>query len=528
LSTENVAENLSEADFVWGSELRELEQRRRMARQLGGQDAVARHHSSGRLTARERIDQLVDEGTFREFGQLAGTARYEGDNLVGVVPASPVMGRATIGGRTIAVTADDFTVKGGSSDASIQSKWTFIERWALESRKPLVRLVDAAGGSVRTIERTGATVIPGYDFPGADLLRTVPVASAALGPCAGFGAVKVVLSHYSVMVAGVGQVFAGGPRVVAAGVGQAIGKEELGGSRVHARRTGVADDEAADEPEAFARIRAFLSYLPTSVYALPPMLAPTDSPDRREDWLASAVPRDPRKPYDMRALLDAIVDRDSVFEIGRRYGRSAITALARFGGRTVGVLSSDPRRGGGGLTATAADKLCRFVDLCDTFHVPIVSLVDQPGVYIGAQAELDGTIRRALRARLAIAQSRVPWCAVFVRRAFGVGGAMYAPLDRAVVRYAWPSANWGSVPVAGGVQAAHRREIEDAADPKAYLAELEERYHSLESPFRTAERFGVEEVIDPRETRERLCEWIHDSADVLAEQLGPRDRGYRV
>jgi acetyl-CoA carboxylase carboxyltransferase component len=157
-----------------------------------------------------------------------------------------------------------------------------------------------------------------------------------------------------------------------------------------------------------------------------------------------------------------------------------------------------------------------------------VSLVDQPGVYIGAQAEREGTIRRALRARLAIAQSRVPWCAVFVRRAFGVGGAMYAPLDRAVVRYAWPSANWGSVPIAGGVQAAHRREIEEAEDPEARLAALESHYRALESPFRTAERFGVEEVIDPRETRERLCEWVRDTAAVLSEQLGSRDRGYRV
>lgn len=515
---------------VWAPELRELAMRRRCSELLGGEENVARQHASGRMTARERVTELLDAGSFHEIGALTGNAHYADDGrLLDVQPKNIVIGKGRIDDRPVAVSADDFTVRGGSSEATSPEKWQFIERWALESRRPLVRLVDAAGGSIKLLEQAQTTKIPGYPhWPVNDLLATVPVAAAALGPCAGFGGVRVVMAHFSVMVAGSSQVFAGGPHVVSPGVGQTIDKEELGGAAIHARGSGVVDNEAASESDALAQIRTFLSYMPSSVFELPPCTEATDDPDRCEDELASIIPRDRRKPYAVRRIIEAVLDRGSVFEIGRYQGRSTVAVLGRLNGRPVGLTANDPMHLGGALTADSAEKITRFVDMCDTFHIPVVNLMDQPGVYVGRQAEERGTIRKALRARMAIGQVSVPWCTFFLRRAFGVGGGAYGPQNRAYVRYAWPSAQWGSIPVEGGVQAAYRKDIAAAEDPDRLRTELVEHYHRLESPFRTAERFGIEDIVDPRDTRPLLCEWIEEAYRVLPTQLGVIRRTYRV
>ena len=260
---------------------------------------------------------------------------------------------------------------------------------------------------------------------------------------------------------------------------------------------------------------------------MPPRRAPADDPARREEALLSIVPRNRRRGYDVRRLLDLVLDRDSVFEVGRYHGRPLVTALGRLDGYPVGVLASDPLQGGGGLDAPASEKMVRFVDLCDTFHLPCVNFVDQPGFLIGTDAERAGTIRAGARALAAVYQATVPWVSVIVRRVFGVAGAAHGNAQRLNLRYAWPSGDWGSLPIEGGVQAAYKRDIESAPDPAARRRELEEKLDALRSPFKTAEAFGIEEIIDPRDTRPLLCEWVATAYELVASAPGPKRRGCR-
>src|SRR3712207_1238481 len=431
---------------------------------MGGEERVARQHERGRLTVRERIDRLFDAGTFHETGELAGFATYAEDgSLEDFLPANMVAGQGRIGGRRAVVQGDDFTIRGGAADAAIWQKMVWAEQAAGELRMPLVRLVDGTGGggSVKSLESMGFTYVPfvpGFDLMGANLAK-VPVVAAALGPCAGLGAARVVASHFSVIVRGSAQLFVAGPPVVAWAMGEAPDKEQLGGARAQTA-AGAVDNEAADEDDALEQIKRFLSYLPDNAWELPPVIASTDAADRREEDLLGIVPRDPRQPYKMRRILEAVFDRGSVFEVGKRFGRSQITALARLDGRPVGVLAADPNHYAGGLTGDAADKLARFVDVCDTFRLPVVNLVDQPGFVIGTAAEKAGTIRRGARALVATYQATVPWASVLVRKVYGVAGAGHGDHSRLNLRFAWPSGDWGSLPIAGGLEAAYRRELE--------------------------------------------------------------------
>ena len=494
----------------WEAEIEELRRREALARQMGGADKVKRQHDGGKLTVRERIDALLDPGSFHEIGAIAGRAQYRPDGtLEHFMPANFVFGRGRIDGRPVVVGGDDFTVRGGAADASIRGKQIMAEQLAQELRLPLIRLVDGTGGggSVKTLEVEGRTYVPAN--PAWDLvvanMATVPVVALGLGSVAGLGAARLVTCHYSLMVEGSSQMFIAGPPVVAR-LGENLTKEELGGSEIHAR-AGAIDDVVATEEEAFRRARRFLSYLPSSVFELPARGPVTDDPERREAWLLDAVPRDRRKVYDMRRILASVLDRDSFFEIGRKFGGSAITGLARLDGWPVAVLASDPFIYGGGWTAPASQKVTRFVDLANTFHLPVVHLVDIPGFVIGLDAEKAGTIRHGARALAAIYQAKVPWCSILVRKAFGVAGAAHQNHARLHYRYAWPSGDWGSLPVEGGIEAAYRAELEASSDPAKLHGEIEERLNRYRSPFRVAEAFGVEEIIDPRDTRPLLCEF---------------------
>jgi propionyl-CoA carboxylase beta chain len=231
----------------------------------------------------------------------------------------------------------------------------------------------------------------------------------------------------------------------------------------------------------------------------------------------------------MRRVLEAVLDAGSLFELGARFGRPAICALARLDGRPVGVIASDPKVYGGGLTGDASDKLVRFIDLCDQFRLPVVNFVDQPGFVIGTEAEKAGTMRRGARALFSVYQASVPWASVLVRKVYGVAGAAHADHTRLTTRFAWPSGDWGSLPIAGGLEAAYRRELEAAEDPVALRAEIEARLNAVRSPFRTAERFGVEEIIDPRDTRPLLCAWARRAHEIVAHErgAGPKARGPR-
>jgi acetyl-CoA carboxylase carboxyltransferase component len=515
----------------WNKEVEDIARRKQFALELGGSEAVARQHAQGRLTARERIEKLVDAGSWRELGILAGKADFDAEwNLVKVRPSNAIIGCARVDGRKVSIGADDFTIRGGSSDAAVSEKWIFAENYALEHRIPLIRLVESAGGSVRLVEQMGSTKIPGYPtWLMATQLGIIPVTAIALGPCVGLGALKAACAHFSVMVKGTSQVMAGGPPVVQrAGMGDKIDKNELGGSHIHTR-SGVIDNEAESEEHAFELVRKFLSYMPDSVFQLPVRVAPTDSPHRREEGLLSIVPRERRQAYKSRKILDMVLDQGSVFEIAPNAGRAVITCLARIDGYPVGVMINDPYHNGGGLNRPAAEKMETFIDLCDTFHLPMVNFVDQPGTLVGVEAEKMGNVRGSVRVVSAIEQSIIPWCTVVTRRLYGLAGSAYGRLQGVNLTFAWPSARWGSIPMAGGIEAAYRAELEALGDEDRAkrLEQLEKKYEHLESPFLTAEKFRVTDVIDPRDTRLLLCDWIEDAYRILPEQVGKRSRMMR-
>lgn len=515
----------------WQPEVDEIKRRVELAKQMGGEANVARQHANGRLTVRERIERLLDPDSFHETGALAGRAAYINGELIEFLPANFVFGTGHLAGRRVVVGGDDFTVRGGAADAAIGNKMGYSERMARELRLPMVRLVEGTGGggSVKMLETMGRTYVPAnpaWDIVVASLSE-IPVVAACLGPCAGLGAVRVVSSHFSIMVKDVSQLFVAGPPVVERGVGEKVTKEDLGGAHIHAHGSGCVDNEVETEDEAFAQIRRFLSYLPSNVWQIPPRTESKDDPARREEELISIIPRDRRRSYDVRRLLNLVLDRESFFEIGKFYGRPLLTGLARLDGYPVGVLASDPKQGGGGLDADGSEKMTRFVDLCDTFHLPVINFVDQPGFLIGTRAERQGTARYGARAMAAVYQATVPWVSIILRRVFGVAGAAHGNAQALNLRYAWPSGDWGSLPIEGGVMAAYRREIEASPDPDARRCEIEEMLNELRSPFRTAEGFGIEEMIDPRDTRRLLCDWVEIAYELLPSQLGTRLRGCR-
>lgn len=513
----------------WQPEIDELEKRRGWAEALGGPEAVEKHEAGGRLTIRGRIEGLVDEGSFQEVGKLTGTAKYSGQQVQAVLPAPYVMGIARIRGRRVAIGGEDFTVRGGTSWGSDRRKGGqggFIEDLAANYRIPLVNLIDGSGGSVASIKKRGHAVFPGVQGfeKSVELMGLVPVVSAVMGVAAGGPAGRAILAHWSVMVTGQSQVFAAGPPIVERALGLKVTREELGGSKMAVDAGGTIDNAVATEAECLEAIATFLSYLPQNVWEMPPVAASDDPAERREESLATIIPRDRRKPYDMRKLMRGIFDRDSLFEIQPSWGKGVITCLARLDGRPVGVVANNPMVYGGAMDSRAARKQGHFVELCDTFHVPLVYLVDQPGFLVGPQAEAAGTLRDGMRAVYIGMQATVPALTLVVRKCYGMAGM--AACDKAGINFkiAWPSAEIGNLPVQGGARAAFRREIEAAPDPGGREAEIEEELAALCSPFRMAEAFAVEDIIDPRETRPYLCAFIETAYSTLPSKLGPKAR----
>ncbi|MEO1048178.1 MAG: carboxyl transferase domain-containing protein [Pseudomonadota bacterium] len=513
--------------MTWEKELEELRAREALAEQMGGTDKVARQHGRGKMDARARLAAICDPGSFREVGKIAGKGAYdESGDLTGLTPAPFLFGKATVNGRPVVATADDFTIRGGAADAGIARKMLQAEQMAAEYRMPIIRMIDGTGGggSVKTLEMIGATYIPAT--PGWDKvvrnLKEAPVVALALGPTAGLGAARAVASHYSIMVKGLSQIFAAGPAVVSAmgsdyeqPTDHGEAKEALGGSEIHTRN-GVIDDEVASEAEAFARARHFLSFMPEHVGQLARRAACSDPADRREEALLSLVPRDDKQVYSMRRAMEMVLDKGTVFEIGRNWGRAAITALARLNGWPVAVVASDPSFLGGSWEAKTSEKVERFVKLADQFRLPIVHLVDNPGFMIGREAEMAGTIRYGVQAMNAIYRATVPLASVVLRRAYGIAGSAMSNAELYQYRFCWPSGDWGSLPIAGGLEVAYKSDLEAAADPAAELARIKERLNKVTSPFRSAERYNVEDIIDPRDTRPLLCEF----ADLAWRKLG--------
>ena len=515
----------------WREEAEEIKRRRAMADQCGGTAAVARHHEAGKLTVRERIDRLLDAGSFREVGKLAGRAVYdEHGQFKSFEPAPYVMGLGRVGGRPVAIGGEDYTIRAGTgfgSDRRKGGQGGFVEDLAFEYRIPLVNLVDGTGGTVNTLKRKGYSVWPGYGQDGfersAELLGAVPVVSAVMGSVAGGPAGRALMAHWSIMVRDTSQIFAAGPPVLERAFGVTLHKNDLGGSKIAADTAGTIENVAADEADCFRQIQRFLSFMPQNVWELPPHV-PTDDPvDRCEDALVDIVPRSERQAYDMRKLIGMIVDAGSSFEIQASFGRAAITMFARMNGTVVGIVANNPMYGGI-IDAKAARKQAHFIELCDTFHIPLIFLVDVPGLLIGVDSESDAVMRFGIQQRYALARATVPVYTVLVRKCFGVAGGSVFDRGGLNFKIAWPSARWGSLPIEGGVKAAYRREIEAAPDPAAREAEIEAELRALSSPFRTAEAFAIEDLIDPRETRPYLCQFIEASRCRLMTQLGPKLR----
>jgi len=515
----------------WKREVEGIEKRRELAREHGGAEAVQVHHQKGRLTIRERIDALIDPGSFREQGPIAGHSEVDANGEIqSFTPANYVLGVGDVDGRPCVVGGEDFTQRGGSPTPAGLRKSVYAEDLACRLRLPLVRLLEGGGGSVRGAGGKGRAAAgdPVFSQPRfatvAKALSIAPVASAAMGPVAGLPAARLAASHYAVMSRATSQIMVAGPAVVERALGEKLTKQQLGGADVHAS-SGVVDGVAEDETGAIAAIRCFLGYLPTNVDSLAPVWRTDDPVDRCDETLLEIVPRNRRRAYDMRQLVRHVVDRGSFFELTPAYGASQITALARLDGQPVGILANDPMHHAGSMDAKGAQKFSRFVDLYDTFHLPIVNFVDEPGFMIGSAAEYAGTIRYGTSAICTVMQSSVPWASVLVRRTFGVAAAAHFGPEAYVL--AWPSSETGALPAEGGVAIAFKREIEAAEDPEAMREQLERQLAAAASPFPRAEGFAVHDLIDPRQTRPTLARWIKLMQPLLQRQLGPRQYTYR-
>lgn len=386
----------------WEPEIEELERRRALVEGMGGPEGIARQHQNGKMTVRERIAALADPGSFRPFMSLAGSGKYDCAEMTSFVPRAAVDGICKLDGRKVVVTAGDFTVRGGSGGSSSNSAMGMelaANRRALEWRLPYVRLLDAAGGSVRTFEEMGRTYLPdgnAFTAPDVHLLSAVPVVSAVMGSVAGLPAIHACLAHFNLMVKGTSQLFPGGPPVVKAALGYDITKEELGGEQIHTRISGVVDNLANDEEDAFRMIKRFLSYLPSNVWEMAPHIETGDDPERRDESLLSLIPRDRKRAYDAHKLIDRVVDKGTFFEIAPMYGRARVTGLARMNGYPVGVMANNMMFGGS-TDIAAGEKTLRLIQLCDTFHLPLISFADEPGFMVGLEAEKHGIERAGAR-----------------------------------------------------------------------------------------------------------------------------------
>jgi acetyl-CoA carboxylase carboxyltransferase component len=511
----------------WEAAIEEMEYRKKLAQEMGGPDRVKRQHEGGRYTIRERIEKMVDPGSFLEAGPLVGAGEYDKDgHMTGFTPGAYVLGLATINGRFVAIGGEDFTISGGSPANVHKGMVQFTQPLALQYGIPYIQFVEGAGHSSKADESAGRMGL----YPGTQwwwdtqLLKTVPLLSGIMGACAGAPAAHALMSHFTVMLKGKSQVFPSGPPVVSRALGEKLTKDELGGSQVHVHQSGQVDNEAETEEDAFAQLKACLSYLPDTTSDVTPRIATGDPPDRRAEELLNIVPTTRTRPYDVRKLVRLVVDNGEFFEMRRYYGGSLVTGFARLDGYSVGVMANDPLVLAGAMDGDASDKYAHFLDLCDTFNLPVLIFVDLPGFMLGSKAERAATMRRGCRALIASQEAEVPKVEFCVRKSYGV--AADAPHSIGAftglnLRFGWPAGEWGGIPIEGGVAAAYKREIEAAPDPDAYRRSIEERLLRLRSPFRAAEHFDCIDLIDPRDTRRLACTFVR-AAQPMLKRLAQR------
>jgi acetyl-CoA carboxylase carboxyltransferase component len=479
-----------------------------------------RQKQAGKLWVRDRVLQLLDEGSFHEVGSVSGTVEWK--KLAGIreepisyIPSNNVQGFGTLRGRKVVFTADDFSIRAGHADGALMEKTIYMEKLAIALKIPILKLVDGSsgGGSVTTIRKEGFSYIPplpSFSQVVTQLNMGIPNLGAVLGPAIGLGAARVVACHFSVMAADVGALFNAGPKVVAgATFEEGLSFRDLGGPSMHCTN-GTIDNLAASESECFEQLRTVLSYLPNWGGCLPPVIDSQDPAERFCEELRTIIPRKKARMYDPKKIITTVVDEGSWFEIGALWGTTAIVGLARLSGRPAGIISLNCEVNAGALDAAGSQKMTRHLKFCDIFNIPIVQFVDVPGYAIGTIAERTATMRHGIGLATTYYSTTMPVFSVVTRRVFGVAGGVMLDCRDPRMRVAWPSGEWGSLPLEGGIEVGHAAELK-ALEPgkreKRYK-ELEEEYNRLMNPVRTANAFGVEEIIDPAVTRQVVCEWI--------------------
>ena len=516
--------------MTWKNEIEEVLLKRKLALEQGGLENIRRQHAKGLLTIRERISVMLDDGSFREIGPTSGGVEREEDgSLKSFSPANFILGFGKIKGKRCIIGGEDFTVRGGSPNEAGLRKSIYTEDLALQHLIPLIRLHQGGGGSV-TGSGGNSKVIgsPVFNAPRfrsvARTMWSIPVATAALGAVAGLPAARLVASHFSVMTKENSQVLVAGPKVVERALKENITKEDMGGAHIHTRN-GVVDNIAENEHDAFEQIAKFISYMPQNAWCAPTQENCDDPASRKADILSKIVPADRRKIYDMRKIISLVVDKDSVFEVTKNFGRGQITCFARLNGHAVGIFANDCRYYAGSMTADGSQKVRRFIKTCETFNLPIVTFIDEPGFMIGSEAEKDATIRYGTDLVMTAADCKVPWASIIVRKSFGVAAVAHYGPDAYVL--AWPSAEMGAVPVEGGVAVAFGREIENHPNPEQRRLELEASMAYRYSAVPRAESLAIHDLIDPKETRPALCDWVDRIIETIPNIIAMKTRLHR-
>lgn len=481
----------------------ELEKKRAEVKKMGGEAAIEKQHKAGKLTARERVDLLFDPGTFEEVGIFAHHQSSHPDMIHRKTPADGVItGYGNIDGRKACVTAYDFTVMAGSMGIVGEKKVTRMRETALTQRIPMIWLLDSAGARIQ--EKASSEFAGAGDLFYEEVIMSgvVPQVAAVLGPCAAGTAYIPGLADFVPMVKGTSSMALGGPPLVKAVTGEDTTPEEMGGSKVHCEVSGVGDLQVEDDEECIKVVRDYLSFFPSHNKQKPPIKATDDPHDRRDEELLKVLPENQRRPYDMKNIINIIVDDGHTLEIKPKFAKNIITTLARMGGRPVGIVASQPKSQGGVLTVDTADKAARFINLCDAFGIPLLFMQDVPGFMVGTVVEKQGIIRHGAKMLYAVSEATVPKITVVIRKAYGAGyfvmcGTGYKP-DHIV---AWPTAEISLMGADGAVNIIFRKKIAAAEEPDKTRAELVERYKKEIDPMIAARGAHIDDIIDPRDTR---------------------------
>ena len=505
--------------------LEELARRRSESLAMGGPVKVEKQRERGKMNVRERVEYLCDPGSFQEYGLLA--THYAPRPGERVTPADGVVaGFGLVNGKNIAIIADDFTIHGGSIGPTNMYKRLRTMEIARREMVPLIFLFDGGGARAQTLGRMaeGLPMVSQF-IQMARHSGLSPQIGVVMGPCAGESALEAALTEFSIMVKGNGMIAAGGPPVVMASLGLKVGKEELGGWDIHCRLTGTISNPAENDQDALDMVKRYLSYLPCNAHEHPPYEQPLDSPDRMDEELLNIVPDNFKTPYDMKRIIQCVVDKGSFFEILPLFAPMMITGLARLNGRVIGIVANQPKVNAGAITAKAGQKQRHFIDLCNAYHIPLVFLVDTPGVMTGPHSEREGSLKFGLAVAHSLAWADVPKFTVVIRKAFGFGGSsMCGYMGEQTAVLAWPTVDFASLPVDSAIMTAHGPELAAAEDPQALWKKYEEEYSMFTGVYPAAESFNIDDVIDPRETRPRLIRALELSLNRRSAVPGPSMR----